>query len=127
MTTLGTKLIKLRDHKKMSQSEIADVLGVSQSAYNKWEADQAKPNSDNLLRISEFHNVEINDLLEDTSGIVSNNIFRDSSVSHHIFNYAQTVNMQSPELIENILKNQEQIAKLIEAQSNLIESLLKKN
>ena len=126
MTTLGTKLRKLRDDKKMSQSEIANMLGVSQSAYNKWEADQAKPSSDNLLKISDFHEVEIKDLLEDTNGIISNNIFKDSSVSHHIFNYAQTVNMQSPELIENILKNQEQITKLIEIQSKLIESLLKK-
>ncbi|EJL68191.1 helix-turn-helix domain-containing protein [Chryseobacterium populi] len=126
MTTLGTKLRRLRDDKKMSQTEIANILGVSQSAYNKWEADQAKPSSDNLLKISDFHNVEIKDLLEDNVGIVSNNIFKDSSVSHHIFNYAQTVNMQSPELIENIVKNQEQIFKMIELQTQLIERLLKK-
>ncbi|MGN7756738.1 hypothetical protein ACTJIV_04625 [Chryseobacterium sp. 22532] len=37
-----------------------------------------------------------------------------------------TVNMQSPELIESILKNQEQITKLIELQGKLIENLLKK-
>ena len=126
MTTLGTKLRKLRDNKKMSQSEIADLLGVSQSAYNKWEADQARPSSDNLMKISDFHDIEIKDLLEESTGIVSNNIFKDSSVSHHIFNYAQTVNMQSPELIENIVKNQEQIFKMIEVQTKLIESLLKK-
>lgn len=126
MATLGTKLRKLRDDKRMSQTEIPDLLGVSQSAYNKWEADQAKPSADNLLKISDFHYIEIKDLFEDTNGIVSNNIFKDSSISHHIFNYAQTVNMQSPEVIENILKNQDQISKLMEAQSKLIESLLKK-
>lgn len=126
MTTLGTKLRKLRDDKKMSQSEIADLLGVSQSAYNKWEANQARPTVDNLLKISNFHGIEIKDLLEDSTGIVSNNIFKNSSVSHHIFNYAQTVNMQSPELIDNILKNQEQIFRMIEAQTSLIENLLKK-
>ena len=59
MATLGTKLRKLRDDKKMSQSQIADMLGISQSAYNKWEADQAKPSSDNLLKLSEFHNVDM--------------------------------------------------------------------
>ncbi|BFO64668.1 hypothetical protein KCF3NO3_06510 [Chryseobacterium sp. KCF3-3] len=126
MTTLGTKLRKLRDGKKISQSEIANILGVSQSAYNKWEADQARPSSDNLLKISDFHGVEIKDLLEDNAGIVSNNIFKDSSISHHIFNYAQTVNMQSPELVDTILKNQKDISKLIELQSKLIETLLKK-
>lgn len=126
MTTLGTKLRKLRDDKKMSQSEIADLLGVSQSAYNKWEANQARPTVDNLLKISNFHGIELKDLLEDSTGIVSNNIFKNSSVSHHVFNYAQTVNMQSPELIDNILKNQEQIFRMIEAQTSLIENLLKK-
>lgn len=34
--------------------------------------------------------------------------------------------MQSPELIEIILKNQEQLTKLMEAQTRLIEDLLKK-
>ena len=126
MATLGTKLRKLRDDKKMSQSQIADMLGISQSAYNKWEADQAKPSSDNLLKLSEFHNVDMKELLEETTGIISNNIFKDSSVSHHILNYAQIVNMQSPELIESILKNQEQITKFIESQNKLIENLLKK-
>ncbi len=37
-----------------------------------------------------------------------------------------TINMQSPEIIESILKNQEQIAHLIDSQNNLIEKLLKK-
>jgi len=125
MTTLGTKLRKLRNNKKMSQTEIANMLGVSQSAYNKWEADQAKPNTDNLVRIAELHDVEIKDLLEDNTGIVSNNIFKDSSVSHHIF-IMHKVNMQSPELINSIVKNQEQIFKMIEIQTKLIENLIKK-
>lgn len=125
LTTLGTKLRKLRDDKKMSQSEIAGLLGVSQSAYNKWEANQARPTAYNLLKISDFHGIEIKALLEDSSGIVSNNIFKDSNVSY-LFNYAQTVNMQSPELIDNIVKNQEQIFRMIEAQTRLIKNLLKK-
>ncbi|SHE64110.1 hypothetical protein [Chryseobacterium sp. OV279] len=37
-----------------------------------------------------------------------------------------TINIQSPELIESILKNQEQITKLIELQRKLIGNLLKK-
>ena len=126
MATLGTKLKRLRDGKNISQTEIANLLGISQSAYHKWEADQAKPNLDNLQKISEFHEIEIKDLLEETSGIVSNNIFKDSSISHHIFNYAQTVNMQSPEIVDNLIKNQEQINNLIKVQNKLIENLLKK-
>ncbi|WP_047398502.1 helix-turn-helix domain-containing protein [Chryseobacterium ginsenosidimutans] len=127
MTTLGTKLRKLRDDKKMSQSEIANMLGVSQSAYNKWEADQAKPNLDNLLKISSFHEIDPSDLLEEKPSInYSNNEFNDSNVFNHIFNHNQTVNLQSPELLKSVINNQEQISKLIETQTRLIESLLKK-
>lgn len=122
MTTLGTKLRKLRDNKKMSQSEIADLLGVSQSAYNKWEADQARPNTDNLVRIADLHETSIYDLLDEKSIVQNNadkaigNIQGNVTINHTI----------SEELIDNIFKNQEQISKLIEVQTKLIESLLKK-
>lgn len=122
MTTLGTKLRKLRDNKKMSQSEIANMLGVSQSAYNKWEADQARPNTDNLVRIADLHETSIYDSLDEKSIIQNNadkaigNIQGNVTINHTI----------SEELIDNIFKNQEQISKLIEVQTKLIESLLKK-
>ncbi len=122
MTTLGTKLRRLRDNKKMSQTEIADLLGISQSAYNKWEADQAKPNIDNLRKIADFHNTDIYDLIEGKSVVQTN--------SDQAVGYVEgdlTINNTLPEKItDNILKNQEQITKLIEVQNKLIESLLKK-
>lgn len=122
MTTLGTKLRRLRDDKKMSQSEIANILGVSQSAYNKWEADQAKPNTDNLVKIADLHETSIYDLLDEKSIIQNNadkaigNIQGNVTINHTI----------SEELIDNIFKNQKDISKLIELQNKLIESLLKK-
>ncbi|MFN4365877.1 MAG: helix-turn-helix domain-containing protein [Chryseobacterium hispalense] len=97
-------------------------IGVSQSAYNKWEADQAKPSSDNLLRISDFHETDIYDLLDEQSIIQNNadkaigNIQGNVTINHSI----------SEELIESIIKNQQDITKLVETQSKLIESLLKK-
>lgn len=69
--------------------------------------------------------MDINDLLNDKSNFfVSNNDFHDSSSIIH--QYYPTIQMQSPELIEIILKNQEQLTKLMEAQTRLIEDLLKK-
>ncbi|KXH83034.1 helix-turn-helix domain-containing protein [Chryseobacterium kwangjuense] len=122
MTTLGTKLRKLRDDKKMSQSEIANMLGVSQSAYNKWEADQARPNTDNLVKIAELHETSIYELLDEKSIIQNNadkaigNIQGNVTINHTV----------SEELIDTILKNQKDISKLIEMQSRLIENLLLK-
>lgn len=124
MTTLGTKLRKLRDNKKMSQSEIANMLGVSQSAYNKWEADQAKPNTDNLVRIAELHETSIYELLDEKS-VIQNNTDQASGTIHH--NNTVTINNNlSEELVDTIFKNQEQIFKMIEVQTKLIENLIKK-
>lgn len=70
--------------------------------------------------------VDINELLNEGIQVnISNNQFSDLSSAGTINQYNPVYNMQSPELTESILKNQEQIAKLIEAQSKFIESLLK--
>ncbi|AZI39046.1 helix-turn-helix domain-containing protein [Epilithonimonas vandammei] len=122
MATLGTKLRKLRDDKKMSQSQIEDMLGISQSAYNKWEADQTKPNIDNLVKLAELHETDIYDLLGEKSIIQNNN---DKAIGN--IQGSVTINHTfSEELINNILKNQQDISKLIESQNKLIENLLKK-
>lgn len=123
--TLGTKLRKLRDNKKLSQIEISNMLGVSQSAYNKWEADQAKPSVDNLLKISNYYHTDLYELLDEVPSVsISNNEFNDNS--NAINQYYPTVYMQSPEIIESVLRNQENISKLIEAQNKLLSELLKK-
>jgi transcriptional regulator with XRE-family HTH domain len=121
--SIGTRLRQLRQNKNWSQAEVADKLDISQPAYNKWEADQAKPNLDKLGKIAEVFEVEIQDLFENEGNvIISNNTFENSNI---VYPKDSTVNIQSPELLQSILKNQEQITKLMEAQSKLIENLLK--
>ncbi|MGI9580710.1 hypothetical protein ACR1PO_05770 [Chryseobacterium sp. RRHN12] len=56
---------------------------------------------------------------------MTNNEFSDHAVAA-VNQYNPVFNMQSPELLESILKNQEQLARLMEIQSKLIENLLKK-
>jgi len=36
MVSLGTKLLNLRQQQRLTQTEIADIINVSQNAYNKW-------------------------------------------------------------------------------------------
>lgn len=122
--SLGTKLKQLRQDKNWSQADAAYRLDISQPAYNKWETDQAKPNIDKLGKIAEVFETDIYELLENISTInFPNATFEGTS---YVVSAESTINMQSPELIESILKNQEQISKLIESQNKLIESLLKK-
>jgi len=122
--SLGTKLKQLRQNKNWSQSDAAYQLDISQPAYNKWETDQTKPSIDKLGKIAEVFETDIYDLLENITTVnFPNANFEGTS---YVVSTDSTINMQSPELIQSILKNQEQISKLIESQNKLIESLLKK-
>ena len=39
---IGTKLRQLRDDHKLSQTEVADFIGITQSAYNRKESEQTE-------------------------------------------------------------------------------------
>lgn len=71
--------------------------------------------------------VDLNDIVNDAVQVnISNNQFSDMSSAGTVNQYNPVFNMQSPELLENILKNQENISKLIEAQNKLLAEIFKK-
>lgn len=124
--SLGTKVKQYREAKRLSQDDLALRLDVTQSTISNIESDKSIPNSMLLKKIADELEVDINDLLNDSvNNIMSNNDFSDHAVAA-VNQYNPVFNMQSPELIESILKNQEQIAHLIDSQNKLIEKLLKK-
>ena len=53
-----------RKKKKISQSELACLLGVTQSAVAKWETGESKPRADNLPRLAEILVCSIDDLFK---------------------------------------------------------------
>jgi transcriptional regulator with XRE-family HTH domain len=125
LMSLETKLRKLREQKGWSQMDVAHQLSISQPAYNKWEAGQAKPTLPNLQKLAEIFEVDFLDLVQTQilNVDMSNAKFEDSESVI----FESTINTISPELISKILDNQEQMAKLMKSQSRLIESLLKSN
>ncbi|WP_160137661.1 helix-turn-helix domain-containing protein [Chryseobacterium sp. c4a] len=126
MATLGTKLARLRTKKGYSQQQVADLLHISQPAYHKWETDTSKPGFESVAKLCEIFEVEINELLEDGSTIISNNTF-DSCSSNVIGNaYNPVFNINSSAMMESILKNQQDITQMMDAQNKLIESLIDK-
>ena len=120
--SIGTRVRQYREAKNWSQEDLAMRLDTTQTTISNIESDKNIPNSLLLNKIAQELEVNINDLLNDAT-IISNNELHDQSA---INQYNPTFNIQSPEMLEAILKNQEQIAKLMEIQSKLIESLLKK-
>lgn len=124
--SIGSRVRQYREAKNWSQEDLALRLDTTQTTISNIESDKNIPNSLLLSNIAKELEVDINDLLSDSSNnIMSNNQFSDHAVAA-VNQYNPTFNIQSPELIESIVKNQEQIAKLMEIQSKLIEALLRK-
>jgi len=111
MATLGTKLLNIRRHHRLSQTEISDILDVSQNAYNKWEADKCKPSADNLFKLSQYYKIDIIKLIDDNEKI----------------NLSGIETPPSTPLMERMLQMQEQISTLLKSHSRLMEELLQKN
>ena len=66
---LNTKLRKLRNFRKLSQVELAEALQISQTAYNKWESGATKPSLDNILKLSQFYNIYIEELIDESPSV----------------------------------------------------------
>ncbi|WP_294224896.1 helix-turn-helix domain-containing protein [uncultured Chryseobacterium sp.] len=124
--SIGTRVRQYREARNWSQEDLAMRLDTTQTTISNIESDKNVPNSLLLNKIAKELEVDINDLLNDSANnIMSNNEFSDHAVAA-VNQYNPVFNMQSPELVESLLKNQEQITQLIEMQNRLIESLLKK-
>lgn len=63
--TIGQKIIQLRNAADISQEQLAETLGVSRQSVSKWEMDQALPQIDKVLQLSEIFSVSTDELLLD--------------------------------------------------------------
>ena len=64
---IGQRLQSIREDRKMSQSEFADILSISQSAYSRLERGETHVSYDEIMRYAEILNVPIYELLPETS------------------------------------------------------------
>ena len=55
--TIADRIQSLRKSKGMSQEELADAVGVSRQAVSKWESEQATPDLDKVVIMSEIFDV----------------------------------------------------------------------
>ena len=63
--TLGTRIKEHRNHAKLSQEKVAELVGVSRQAVTKWESDQSAPTMDNLFRLAEIFGTTVDALVTD--------------------------------------------------------------
>ena len=60
----GKFLLDLRKEKSLSQKEVADIIGVSDKTISKWECGEGFPSIDFLVKLSEFYEVTIDEIVK---------------------------------------------------------------
>lgn len=77
MDTIGERIRLLRTNRKLSQTDLARILGVSRSAISSYENCTRKPDQDTLIGIASCFQVSVDYLLcydnlhNETSGFIS--------------------------------------------------------
>lgn len=67
--TLGKRLKQVRIEKGFSQADVADFLNISRQSISRWETDKAYPDIDNLVELSKYYEVSIDELLTQTKDL----------------------------------------------------------
>lgn len=68
---LGEKIKKYREEKKMTQVEVAGVLGVKPATISKYEAGTLEPNIESLKKLAELFGISVDELLKEDEFDVS--------------------------------------------------------
>lgn len=60
---LNERLVALRKKRGLSQAELAEAIKVSRQAISRWEVGTAIPSADNLMWLSKFYEVSMDELM----------------------------------------------------------------
>lgn len=108
---VGTNIKRLRNKTKLSQQEIADMLGLDRSTYINWENEISDIKSQYIPKLAEIFNVDIRDLFEDElkNINITNNTFenKDNSTSGNIIVF----NISDKEVTEKLSSQIEELIK----------------
>ena len=62
--SIAERILTLRKSKGMSQEQLAEAVGVSRQAVSKWESEQASPDPEKIIAMSEIFGVTTDYLLK---------------------------------------------------------------
>ena len=62
--TFGNIIVALRREKGMTQSELAEKMGVTDKAVSKWERDLSFPDASSLPKLAEIFNITVDELMQ---------------------------------------------------------------
>lgn len=61
---LGKRIRRLRQDLKLTQPELAELMGVVPSSVSEWESGHTSPTFDRLIRLADVLKVEVSALVE---------------------------------------------------------------
>lgn len=61
---IGSKIKAARIEKKLTQEQVADLLGVSRQTISNWENEKSYPDIISVIKMSEYYNVSLDYLLK---------------------------------------------------------------
>ena len=62
--TFGNKIVSLRREKGMTQSVLAEKMGVTDKAVSKWERDLSCPDVSSIPRLAEIFGISVDELMQ---------------------------------------------------------------
>lgn len=72
--SIGTKILRLRKEKGITQEQLGNMIGISAGAVSKWETGNSKPDIDLLAPLARAFNVSLNELLSFKEELSENEI-----------------------------------------------------
>lgn len=102
---IGEKICKLRTSKNIRQNELAKILGVGTTTISNYENNYSTPDVNTLVKISNYFNVTVDYLLDNTS-ITTRNISLEpmNGIEKEIINMYRNLNSKYKNFLYNILK-----------------------
>lgn len=74
---MGENIFKFRKDKKLSQEQLAEMVGVSRQTISNWELNETVPDANQLLALSKSLGVSVdkllnNEIIEEVNGKINN-------------------------------------------------------
>lgn len=69
MAAVAERLKTLRESRKLTQTRLAELIGVNSRAYNRWERGNFVPQLDTLIKIADILNVTLDELTGRTTAV----------------------------------------------------------
>ncbi|MFZ7807720.1 MULTISPECIES: helix-turn-helix domain-containing protein [Bacillus cereus group] len=103
----GQRLKDLRREKKLTQQDIADVLGIEKSNISRFESGKQSLSSENIIKTAKYFNVSV-DYILGISDYKTINKKKEEQIPKDVVKLMKKINTLSPEkrqLIESLIDN----------------------